>query len=251
MTNTKSALAHYEEHLAEIYSWTVGGATNAIDRGTKEMEALGIWDIPSGRAVDLGAGFGMHALPLARRDWNVLAIDSSGQLLDELKQLDQSHSIRTMRDDILNFPMHLDEPPNLVLCMTDTLLHLSDDNAVAGLLADVARELADGGQFVITVRDYSTVLQGTKRFIPVRSCEKRIATCFLEYDKEQIHVHDIVYNRSLRRDEWIQKVGAYSKLRMPVSRIMVMLGHVGFEARQIRNNNGMVSIIAQKRGTGL
>lgn len=42
-----------------------------------------------GLAIDLGAGFGMHAVPLARAGWRVVAVDASPILLAELAILSE------------------------------------------------------------------------------------------------------------------------------------------------------------------
>lgn len=59
-----SVEAHYETLLAPIYLWMAGGAEAAFSAGAKDLE--GLLGAP-GFAVDLGAGFGMHAIPLAAR----------------------------------------------------------------------------------------------------------------------------------------------------------------------------------------
>lgn len=77
-----SVAEHYETHLAPVYSWTVGGIDRALSLGTRDLADIIASD---GLAVDLGAGFGMHAIPLARAGYRVLAIDTSAYLLDELR----------------------------------------------------------------------------------------------------------------------------------------------------------------------
>jgi 2-polyprenyl-3-methyl-5-hydroxy-6-metoxy-1,4-benzoquinol methylase len=54
-----------------------GGAQAALQMGCTEVEALGM---PLGRdfsRVDLDAGFGMHAISMARAGASVVAIDAS------------------------------------------------------------------------------------------------------------------------------------------------------------------------------
>ncbi len=80
-----SVTEHYEGHLAPIYVWMAGGMDAAITRGRAEVDAVCPRPSKSRWAVDLGAGFGMHAIPLADIGYSVLAIDSSGTLLDAMK----------------------------------------------------------------------------------------------------------------------------------------------------------------------
>ena len=69
-----SVAAHYEALLAPVYLWMAGGIDNALALGASDLAGFAG---PGGLAVDLGAGFGMHAIPLARAGYRVLAIDSS------------------------------------------------------------------------------------------------------------------------------------------------------------------------------
>jgi hypothetical protein len=57
---------HDSSHLAPIYLWMVGGFDNAVQLGKSDLEALGIKANTEMIALDLGTGFGMHAIPLAR-----------------------------------------------------------------------------------------------------------------------------------------------------------------------------------------
>ena len=62
---------HYANLLAPVYSWMLGGPEAAFALGESDLASL----LPGpGFAVDLGAGIGMHAIPLARAGWRVLAI---------------------------------------------------------------------------------------------------------------------------------------------------------------------------------
>ena len=104
-----SVTEHYEELLAPIYSWMVGGADAAFAAGQSELAPV----LRPGRfAIDLGAGFGMHTVPLARAGWRVLAIDSSPALLRQLSGCVESLAVDAHCGDLLRFTDHLatDEP---------------------------------------------------------------------------------------------------------------------------------------------
>ena len=166
-----SVTDHYATLLAPVYLWMVGGLDAALARGRAEVEAVCPRPTDTALAVDLGAGFGMHAIPLADLGYAVRAIDSSHRLLDALDRHIDGGTIRTIRDDLRAFRRHLDGPATLILCMGDTLTHLPDWDSVRGLFNDVADALAEDGTFLLTFRDYSIPLSGPARFIPVRSKE--------------------------------------------------------------------------------
>jgi hypothetical protein len=58
-----SVAEHYESLLAPVYAWMVGGTEAAIALGQADLAPV----LCGGNfAIDLGAGFGMHTIPLAR-----------------------------------------------------------------------------------------------------------------------------------------------------------------------------------------
>ena len=234
---------HYEKILSPVYAWMVGGAEAALAAGAGEVEDLDL-SLPTGAlVVDLGAGFGMHAIPLARAGMRVVAVDTSAELLAQLGQLAGDLAIRTVKDDLLSFRGHLTEKPVAVLCLGDTLTHLPEHTNVDFLVQEVAEALAPGGKFVLSFRDYSVPLEREKRFIPVRADERRILLCFLEYEEDTVAVHDILHERA--GDAWETRVSSYRKLRLSPERVMSSLESFGFETRRESGPRGMVSVIGE------
>jgi SAM-dependent methyltransferase len=238
-----SVAEHYERILSPVYAWMAGGADNALAAGQSEIDALNL-NLPAGAlAIDLGAGFGMHAIPLARAGARVVAIDNSPLLLDELKRLAGDLPITTVRDDLLSFRAHVTDKATVILCMGDTLTHLPEHTNVDFLIQEVAESLERGGRFVLSFRDYSEPLLDERRFIPVRSDERRILMCFLEYEDDSVVVHDILHERA--GDAWDTKVSSYRKLRLSPEQVIASLGSFGFEARNEPGMRGMVRIVAE------
>jgi SAM-dependent methyltransferase len=235
---------HYERVLSPVYAWMTGGAEAAIAAGQAEIAALDLGLPPAARVVDLGAGFGMHAIPLARAGARVLAVDSSAHLLGELKRLAGELPIETVQDDLLSFRAHLDGKATAIFCMGDTLTHLPEHTNVDFLVQEVAEALASGGWFVLSFRDYSEVLLDDQRFIPVRSDERRILTCFLEYHEDTVVVHDILHERA--GDAWDTRVSSYRKLRLSPDHVTGSLESSGFDTRRESGLRGMVRIVARR-----
>jgi len=233
---------HYATHLGPVYAWMAGGVEAAIARGAKEIETLGLLPRLTGQAVDLGAGFGMHSIPLARRGFSVLAIDSCGELLQTLRQEAGDLPIRTVEGDLLAFGRHLDGLSEIVLCMGDTLTHLPDFATVNALFDSAARQLCAGGKLVLTFRDYSTPLRGEQRFIPVRSDAGRILTCVLEYEDQHVVVQDLLHE--FDGTVWRQRVSSYRKLRIEPSMVIAALESLGFTVQRSAGGAGMICLVA-------
>lgn len=229
---------HYERLLAPIYVWMAGGLERALATGEQDVADL----VPGrGLAVDLGAGFGMHAIPLACGGYDVVALDTSAELLGALRAAPGGERIRAVEADLLDFRRYADEPARLIVCLGDTLTHLESAAAVERLARDIAASLAPGGRVVLTFRDYSRPLVGEARFIPVRSDAERIQTCFLEELPEHMRVHDIVHERD--GAAWRMRVSSYLKLRLAPATVAEWLRKAGLAPTVTPGPRGMVRVV--------
>jgi SAM-dependent methyltransferase len=236
--------AHYATHLGPVYAWMLGNRESAFRRCSAELEEMGI---PSGparsTALDLGAGLGLHSVALAKRGFNVTAIDSCRVLLDELRSHTAGLPITVVDADILAFPSYVSSPCDVIICLGDTLTHLPTLDAVDALLGEAVASLSEGGMFAVTFRDYTTkALGGNERYILVRRDENRILTCFLEYGPDHVTVHDILTQRE--EQQWVQRVSSYPKLRLAPGWVISRLEALGLTARQETAPSGMVRIVA-------
>lgn len=232
---------HYASLLAPVCLWMAGGLDQALKQGEADVEPF----VPGrGLAVDLGAGFGMHAIALARAGWKVLAIDSSEVLLAQLTEFGAGLPIRTAHADLREFAAQLQgRAPQLILCMGDTLTHLKDHAEVEALLRQVAFSLDSGGRFVVSFRDYSHPPAGTARFISVRSDADRVLTCFLETKGGRVIVHDVLHER--RGDGWSMRVSAYPKLPVTAEFVVKTLRRAGLRVVVMPDRRGLAFLIGE------
>jgi len=235
---------HYENLLAPIYSWMAGGFEAGLAKNTRFFNEHGLTPTKSGQALDLGAGCGFQSIPLAMRGYSVTAIDTDRCLLEELKEHSNSLPIRIVEDDLRHFRGHIAAHVELAVCMVDTLLHLESPADVQHLFTDVHRALEEGGRFVVTFRDLSKASTGLDRFIPVRSDDDMILTCFLDYESDTVMIHDLVYRR--RECEWSFSRSCYRKLRLSPDWITDQLVDSGFTIEILENDRGMITVIARK-----
>ena len=235
---------HYESHLGPVYSWMLGDLDAAFARSAAEIDDLPL-PAARGAAVDLGAGLGLHAVALAQRGFEVIAIDNCQVLLDDLNSRRGALPIAIHHADLSDFRRFLPKQAQVIVCMGDTLTHLPALSTVESLLAAVAAALPRGGLFATTFRDYATVeLKGEQRFIPVRADDARILTCFLEYQDHQVMVHDLLHEKENGR--WRQAISSYPKRRLAPAWVMSKLTELGFSANRGATLSGMVRIVATK-----
>lgn len=236
---------HYENLLADHYSWLFGSFEARATENERFFAAHGITPQGNRRAIDLGAGSGFQSIPLARAGFQVTAIDLSPKLLAELNMRRDELSIMTVEDDLLNFPRHLQGKAELCVCMGDTLTHLDNREAVEKLCRLAFVALEEKGRLVLTFRDLTTALEGLDRFIPVRNDADKIFTCFLEYELEHVKVHDLIYEKI--DSGWNLRKSFYRKCRVPFTWTKEILAAVGFNLTLATLDKGLVTIIASKQ----
>lgn len=243
----ESVKTHYDQFLGSVYSWIIGDFDKAYRDNQAFFATLGLQPAAGAVAVDLGCGPGCQSLPLAELGYDVLAIDFCEPLLEELAARSGDRSVRTVTADILDFPEHLDSKAELIVCMGDTLVHLPDIEAVSRLLRNVADELAPGGLFIYAIRDYvNHVPQGADRFIPIRSDDERIFTCFLDYREDVVHVHDLLHRKVA--NEWQLEISDYLKLRLDTAWVDRQLETSGLAVEVRQLEMGMITVLLRKPG---
>jgi len=245
-----SAQEHYENLLADHYEWMFGLPFEAkVAEQQAILDEFGGPDVSGGLAVDLGCGSGFQSIALSDRGYKVIAIDTSEKLLRNLVTRIGSRNIVAKRADLRDLDSLVGPASvEIAVCMGDTLTHLSSRSEVSKLFQSVARALKPGGRFVATYRDLARAeLFGLERFIPIRSDDRRVMICFLEYETaETVVVHDLI---NLRDDNgnWTLHKSSYKKLRLPAPWVTAELLAVGLSILGLSEGR-MVTIAATRKG---
>jgi precorrin-6B methylase 2 len=235
---------HYIEVLSDVYSWMFGGFESGIQSNVEFIKKHQLTSKGSGIAVDLGAGCGFQSIPLAKAGYSVTAIDLDSKLLNELKSNSGNLKITTIQDDLINFDKFVKSDVELIVCMTDTILHLESKEKVTSLFAKAFAALEPEGKLILTFRDLTYELADIDRFLPVKSDENIIFTCFLEYESETVKVHDIVYKKF--GGEWHLLKSFYRKLRLSEEWMIEQLSQFGFNKIDSTVENGFITILGSK-----
>lgn len=235
---------HYDNHLANFYSWMMGDFEEKMNSFKSFCIDAQINPIASRVAVDLGAGTGIQSVALARLGFDVVAIDFSQKLLNELVTKSENLSIQIIKEDIRTSDTYAARKPELIVCAGDTITHLNSLEEVRQLLRDAYDSLVPKGKMLISFRDYSVELKDTSRFIPVRNEADKILTCFLEYTPGKVRVTDILNERI--GDTWQQKISSYEKVRISRDELQNMLTSCGFSIELEAIDKGMITIVGTK-----
>jgi SAM-dependent methyltransferase len=243
---------HYEQLLAEHYVWMFGLPFEQKVAEQKALVERFAGSLPPelrrGPAIDLGCGPGFQTIALAELGFApVIAVDTSEELLAELRTRSGSYAIEIREADLAS-PESIGATPDasVVVCMGDTLTHLPTRAAVQDLFRVVFGKLAPGGLFVLTYRDLTGELYGTDRFLPVQADDSRIMTCFLEYKNEDfVVVNDLVYVR--QESGWKLNKSSYEKLRLSSNWTSDQLRDAGFEIEREEPAGRLHLVVARKQ----
>jgi trans-aconitate methyltransferase len=150
---------HYERLLSQHYTWMFG--VSFEDRVTEQKSFLSRtlatlhYTPEAATAVDLGCGPGFQTIALAQLGFSpVIAVDTSSELLDELRFHVGDLPVRIEKADMRDLSAIVQtERATVIVCMGDTLTHLPEKRDVSALFGSVFDRLRNGGMFVITYRD--------------------------------------------------------------------------------------------------
>ncbi|KAJ3302691.1 hypothetical protein HDV03_004636 [Kappamyces sp. JEL0829] len=163
-----------------------------------------------------------------------------------------------MEGDMLTFPSLVSRTVDLIICMGDSLTHLATLEEVNLLFSRAWERLESGGSFVVQFRDLSKELTNGDRFIPVRSDERTVFTCFLEWEPldaspgavadgsgREIKVHDLVHVKK-GIGAWELCTSWYRKLGLTGTYVQEHLAQLGFSNVTVSKYDGMVFVSAAK-----
>ena len=234
---------HYDNHLGPFYEWMTGDFDIRQKEQQDFFEGNGIMPLQNKMAIDLGSGHGLQSIALARLGFQVKSVDFNRLLLDHLRIRGDGLGIQVFHRDLLSGE-NFKEPAELIVCMGDTIAHLASPEEIRTLLDRCCGCLLNHGKLVLSYRDYGTELRDANRFIPVKSDENKILTCFLEYVEDRVRVTDLLHERINGR--WTQKASSYFKVRTTDQLMSQLLIETGFTIQKKEVINRMNYLVAAK-----
>ena len=132
----------YGDRWADVYDDWYGNEGN-VDALVARITVLA----GGGRVLELGAGTGRLALPLAARGIEVVALDASAAMLDRLNAKPGADAVTTVTGDMAD--VAAEGPFAVVFVAFNTFFNLTTEAEQQRCLANVARVLIPGGVFAL------------------------------------------------------------------------------------------------------
>lgn len=126
--------------------------------------------LPMGsRLLDIGSGTGTYTIPLAKKGYQVVALDNDQSMIDRLRDKADAFDlmVESFARDMLGLDDLIEDEYDGALCIGNTLPHLNDMNEVERFLEIVFRKLSAGGVFVIQTVNYDRVYKHNVTKLPL------------------------------------------------------------------------------------
>ena len=118
--------------------------------------------------LDCACGIGTQAIGLASMGYNITGSDiSDGELAEAKERANRNHvRIRFEHADFCALSDIFDQQFDIVIAMDNALPHMLTSNDLAAAIRSITSQIADGGMFVASIRDYDTLLTDKPPYSP-------------------------------------------------------------------------------------
>jgi len=118
--------------------------------------------------LDCACGIGTQAIGLAALGYSVTASDLSEKELAEAqaRATDNRVNIRFERADFRALSQIFGETFDIVICMDNALPHMLSKSELETAIGSIIGQIADGGIFVASIRDYDALLAAKPPYSP-------------------------------------------------------------------------------------
>jgi len=122
------------------------------------------------RVLDASCGIGVSAIPLARLDFEVVAVDPSAGMLAQAQDFAEyfgvSDKLTFERGQLTELLDLVEGPFDAVVCKGNALPHLLLDEEIELALLTMFELLRPGGTLVVGMRDFAPFMEYRPRFLP-------------------------------------------------------------------------------------
>jgi len=122
----------------------------------------------SARILDCACGIGTQAIGLAALGYNVSASDISDAEIAQAKERAQKNklAIRFEHADFCALSDSFSEKYDIIIAMDNALPHMLSSDALKAAVQSITNQIAGGGMFVASIRDYDALLMDKPPYSP-------------------------------------------------------------------------------------
>ena len=122
----------------------------------------------SARILDCACGIGTQAIGLAAMGYDITASDISQGALAEARERAAKNNVQIpfVNADFCALSETFARPFDIILAMDNALPHMLTSDALASAIKSITNQIADGGMFVASIRDYDALLLDKPPYSP-------------------------------------------------------------------------------------
>ena len=122
----------------------------------------------SAQILDCACGIGTQSIGLATLGYSVTASDISDGEIAEARECAERNNvkIRFEHADFCALSETFSEQFDIVICMDNALPHMLSGNALKSAVQSITGQIAEGGMFAASIRDYDALLMDKPPYSP-------------------------------------------------------------------------------------
>jgi SAM-dependent methyltransferase len=189
--------------------------------------------------LDAACGTGMHAIALAGRGYRAAGADiSEGMVAVAQENARKAGAHVTFKATGFGgleqaFKEEKDFPFDLLICLGNSLPHLTHENDLKSALSDFAACLKPGGLLLLQNRNYDAVMANQERWIGPQSHlegnKEWLFFRFYDFDADGLITFNIVRLRREGQNPWTQEISSVRLFPLTQERLLPMLETSGFD----------------------
>lgn len=144
-----------------------------------------------GNVLDLACGTGNYSIALGEKGHKVIGIDLDEEMIKLANKKNKNSNVTFYAIDMKNFKEINNEKYNLIFCIGNSLVHLSNTNEILDLLKNAYLKLEDKGKLIIQIINYDRILEKDIAALPTIDRKDKDVKFIRDYSYSQSK--DILY----------------------------------------------------------
>lgn len=142
-------------------------------------------------AIDVACGTGTYALALAGKGVSTWGTDLSAAMLQQARAHGETLGLPVtwLEASMEDLATHIHQPVDLILCMGNSLPHLTTAEQLHQALANFATLLKPQGQLLIQVLNYANILRDRERIVSINRQGDTEFVRFYDFPQQDALIH--------------------------------------------------------------